>query len=146
VGATGHLGKEMVKACRKQGDEVHAPVRPTTRGDPVKMKPLEAAGATIHEGDLNDYDSLVKACRTVDNVISAVDVMVCDEGSLVRAVEEAGVKRCIPSDFGVEPAVTAPGSCLVFDIKSAIHKSIKAARIPYTFVQRTASSRIGFSP
>ena len=55
VGATGHLGQEMVKACKTQGNEVHALVRPATRGDATKMKTLQAAGVTIHEGDLKDY-------------------------------------------------------------------------------------------
>jgi uncharacterized protein YbjT (DUF2867 family) len=51
VGATGDLGQELVKACKKQGNEVHALVRSGTRRDPTKMKPLEAAGATVHEGE-----------------------------------------------------------------------------------------------
>jgi uncharacterized protein YbjT (DUF2867 family) len=75
VGATGHLGQEMVKACKKQGNEVHALVRPATRGDATKMK-----------------------------------------------------------DYGLDPAAAGPRSCVLFDGKSAIHKSIKESAIPYTFV------------
>src|SRR6266850_1670373 len=98
VGATGHLGRELVKACQQQGHDTHALVRPATRRDPAKMELLRAAGATLHEGDLADYDSLLRACRSVDIVISAVGGMqIGDEGALVKAVKEAGVQRFVPS-------------------------------------------------
>jgi len=99
------------------------------------MGPLEAAGATIHEGDLNDYGSLVRACRAVDNVLSVIgSFQIGEEGPLVQAVKEAGVQRFIPSDFGLDPAAAGTVSCVLFDAKSAVHKSIKEAGIPYTFV------------
>jgi uncharacterized protein YbjT (DUF2867 family) len=135
VGATGHLGRELVKACQQQGNEVHALVRPATGRDPAKMKPLQAARATIHEGDLADYHSLLRACRAADTVISAVGgFQIGDEGALVKAVKEAGVQRFVPSDFGLDPAAAGPGSCLLFDAKAAVQKSVKASGIPYTFI------------
>jgi uncharacterized protein YbjT (DUF2867 family) len=133
VGATGHLGRELVKACRKQGHEAHALVRPATRQDPAKMQPLQAAGATIHEGNLADRDSLVRACRAVDIVISAVGgLQLGDQGTLVEAVKEAGVQRFVPSDFGLDPAASGPGSCLLFDAKAVVQQTVKASGIPYT--------------
>jgi len=135
VGATGPLGREMVKACMKHGHEIHALVRPATRRDSARMALLEAAGATIHEGDLNEYNSLAKACKAVDSVISAFHVARGDERTLVRAVKDAGVKRFVPSaGFGLDFSVVAPGSCAPLDMKRAIYESIKAARIPYTIV------------
>jgi len=135
VGPTGHLGRELVKACSQQGHEAHALVRPATRKDPAKMHALQAAGATIHEGDLKDYDSLLRACRSADIVISAVGgLQIGDEGALVKAVKEAGVQRFVPSDFGLDPAAAGPGSCVLFDAKAAVHKTVKEAGIPYTFI------------
>ena len=139
VGATGHLGRELVKACSQQGHEPHALVRPATRKDPEKMHLLQAAGATLHEGDLTDYDSLLRACRSADIVISAVGGMqIGDEGALVKAVKEAGVQRFVPSDFGLDPAAAGPGSCVLFDAKAAVQASVKAAGIPYTFIHSNA--------
>lgn len=135
VGATGHLGQELVKACQQQGHAVHALVRPATRRDSAKMKPLEAAGAAVHDGDLGDYESLLRACRGVDSVISAVgSFQIGDEGPLVKAVKTAGVKRFVPSDFGLDPAASGPGSCVLFDAKAAVQKSVKDSGIPYTFI------------
>ena len=135
VGATGHLGQEMVKACAAAGNEIHALVRPETRKDSNKMKGLTAAKATLHEGDLKDYDSLLAACKAVDNVVSTVGGMqIGDEMPLINAVKAAGVKRFIPSDFGLDPAATGPNSCVLFDAKAMLHQAIKQASIPYTFV------------
>src|SRR5687767_3486801 len=135
VGATGHLGQELVKACKAQGNEVHALVRPATRKDAPRMKPLDAAGATIHEGDLDNPASLLPACKAVDNVVSAVGLMqIAGQAALVKAAKEAGVKRFVPSDFGLDPKVTGPGSCLLFDWKASIHETVKKEGVPYTFV------------
>ncbi len=139
VGATGHLGRELISACRQQGHEPHALVRKATRSDPAKMKPLQAAGATIHDGDLADEGSLLRACRAAEIVISAIGgLQIGDEGALVRAVKEAGVKRFVPSDFGLDPAAAGPGSCVLFDAKAAVHATIKASGIPYTFIHSNA--------
>jgi uncharacterized protein YbjT (DUF2867 family) len=135
VGATGHLGQELVKACRQQGHEVHVLVRTATRKDPARMKHLQAAGPTIHEGDLADYESLLRACRAVDTVVSAVgSLQITDEGPLVTAAKEAGVRRFVPSDFGLDPVAAGPGSCVLFDAKAALHKAVRGSGIPYTFV------------
>ena len=139
VGATGHLGTEIVNACRNAGHDVHALIRPATRGDAAKMQPLQAARATIHEGDLADYDSLLKACLAVDNVVSVIgSLQIGDEGPLIKAVKDAGVARFIPSDFGLDPAAAGPGASALFDAKIAVQTSIKASGIPYTFVHANA--------
>ena len=139
VGATGHLGQELVKACRQQNADVHALVRPATRRDAARMKALQEASATLHEGDLADPASLRRACGGVDAVISAVGGMqIGDQTRLVAAMKDAGVQRFVPSDFGLDPAASGPGSCVLFDAKKAVQDSVKAAGIPYTFIHANA--------
>jgi phenylcoumaran benzylic ether reductase len=139
VGATGQLGRELVTACRQQSADVHALVRPATRRDAARMKPLEDASATIHEGDLADEASLRRACGAVDVVISAVGGMqVGDQARLVMVAKDAGVQRFVPSDFGLDPAAAGPGSCVLFDAKKAVQESVKAAGLPYTFIHANA--------
>lgn len=134
VGATGLVGQEMVKAARKHGHEVHVLVRPETRADRGKMRVLENASATIHEGDLADLDSLVSACGQVDNVVSAINWLSGDERILVEAASIAGARRFIPSAYGADFTMTTPGSTIVLDTWESVRKAIKAADLPHTYI------------
>ncbi|KAM5548838.1 hypothetical protein ABKV19_000314 [Rosa sericea] len=90
------------------------------------------------QGDLYDHESLVKAIKQVDAVISTVGhAQLADQGKIIAAIKEAGnVKRFFPSEFGndvdrvhaVEPAKTA------FATKAKVRRDVEAAGIPYTYV------------
>ncbi|RUY41882.1 NmrA family NAD(P)-binding protein, partial [Mesorhizobium sp. M7A.F.Ca.CA.002.07.1.1] len=73
IGATGLLGSEMAKASARNGDRLHVLVRAATAGDEERLRPLKELGAKIHVGDLDDYDSLVRAASAVDRVISLAE-------------------------------------------------------------------------
>lgn len=134
VGATRLVGQEMVKAARRHGHEVHALVKPATRVHQDKMRVLAAAGATIHEGGLADVDSLVAACRQVDNVVSAINWLSGDECVLVEAARIAGMRRFIPSAYGADFTMTVPGSTIVLDIWATVRQAVEAAGLPHTYV------------
>ncbi|TGR62746.1 NmrA family protein, partial [bacterium M00.F.Ca.ET.194.01.1.1] len=92
-------------------------------------------GATVHIGDLDDYDSLVRAVGKVDRVISSVHVGSASEMTLVRAVRDAGVSRYVPSaGFGLDFAAAAPGSIEPLDIKRAVFDAVREADLPYTVI------------
>ncbi|KAA8535633.1 hypothetical protein F0562_030636 [Nyssa sinensis] len=131
IGATGHVGKLMVEASVKAGHATFALVRKSTVSDPVKGKLVENfsnSGVTVLYGDLHDHESLVKAIKQVDVVISTVgDEQKADQVKIIAAIKEAGnIKRFFPSEFiseidvnhAVEPAksilfereATAPAS------------------------------------
>ncbi|XP_062080319.1 phenylcoumaran benzylic ether reductase TP7-like [Humulus lupulus] len=90
------------------------------------------------QGDLYEHESLVKAIKQVDVVISTVGhVQLGDQVKIIAAIKEAGnVKRFFPSEFGtdvdrnhaVEPAKSA------FAVKSQIRRAVEAEGIPYTYV------------
>lgn len=135
AGATGLVGSNLIKACKEQGKEVSALVRPTSLADSAKMDLLRASGAVLCEGSLEDFSSLVKACQGVDAVISAVGgAQVAQQTALIEAATEVGVQRFIPSDYGIDPKVAGEGSCLLFDQKARIHQAVKHSGLPYTFV------------
>lgn len=134
VGATGLVGQEMVNAARRHGHDVHALVRHATRADQNKMRVLAAAGATVHDGELADLDSLVAACRQADNVISAINWLSGDERILVEAARIAGVKRFIPSAYGADFTMTTPCSTIVLDTWAAVRQAVEAAGLPHTYV------------
>ncbi|TPM34184.1 NmrA family NAD(P)-binding protein [Mesorhizobium sp. B2-3-4] len=135
IGASGLLGSEMAKASARNGDQVHLLMRPATAANEQRIRPLKDLGATIHAGDLDDYDSLVRAAGSVDRVISSVHVGSASEMTLVRAVRDAGVSRYVPSaGFGLDFAAAAPGSIEPLDIKRAVFDAVREADLPYTVI------------
>ncbi|KAB1220656.1 Isoflavone reductase-like protein [Morella rubra] len=141
IGGSGYLGKYIVGASAKAGHPTFALVRESTLSDPVKGKLIENfnnLGVTLHHGDLHDHESLVKAIKLVDVVISAVGyTQVAEQVKIIAAIKEAGnVKRFIPSEFGndvehshvVEPAKSG------FDAGVQIRRTVEAEGIPFTCV------------
>ena len=63
LGATGQLGSNLVRALVAKGDQVRALVRPTS-----KTFTLDGLDIERVTGDLNDPDSLVRACEHVQVV------------------------------------------------------------------------------
>ncbi|TSE11698.1 NAD-dependent epimerase/dehydratase family protein [Mesorhizobium intechi] len=135
IGATGLLGSEMAKASARNGDSLHVLVRAATSGNEERMRPLRELGATVHVGDLDDYDSLVRAVGKVDRVISSVHVGSASETTLVRAVRDVGVSRFVPSaGFGLDFAAAAPGTIAPLDIKRTVFDAVREADLPYTVI------------
>ncbi|PIA52709.1 hypothetical protein AQUCO_01000524v1 [Aquilegia coerulea] len=141
IGGTGYIGKFIVEASLKAGHPTFLLVRESSVSDPVKGKVIENfknSGAILLHGDLYDHESLVKAIKQVDVVISTVGhLQLGDQGKIVAAIKEAGnVKRFFPSEFGndvdrthaVEPAASA------FATKAQLRRTIEAEGIPYTYV------------
>ncbi|CAN1835622.1 Phenylcoumaran benzylic ether reductase Betv6 [Linum perenne] len=125
IGGTGYIGKFIVEASLKAGHPTFVLVREATVSDPVKGKLVDSfksSGATLLHGDLYDHESLVKAIKQADVVIST---------------------RFLPSEFGndvdhvhaVEPAKTA------FETKASIRRAIEAEGIPYTYPGLTSPPR-----
>lgn len=141
IGGTGYIGKFIVEASAKAGHPTFALVRESTLCSPNKAQIIDSfknQGVKFIVGDLQDYESLVKAIKQVDVVICTVGHgQLGDQGKIIAAIKEAGnIKRFFPSEFGndvdrvhaVEPAKTA------FAIKAGIRREVEAAGIPYTYV------------
>ncbi|KAL6284379.1 hypothetical protein ACE6H2_015308 [Prunus campanulata] len=115
IGATGYLGKYMVKASVSLGHPTYAyvrPIKPKTDSSKLLLhKEFEAMGATIFQGELDDHEKLVKAVEQVD-------------------------VRFIPSEFGneVDRVSGLPPFEALLDNKRKIRRAIEAAGIPYTYV------------
>lgn len=141
IGGTGYIGKFIVEASVKEGHPTFALVRESTASVPSKADLLDSfksSGVTLLYGDVNDHESLVRAIKLVDVVISTVGTLqLADQVKIIAAIKEAGnVKRFFPSEFGndvdrtnaVEPAKSA------FGTKVEIRRSIEAEGIPCTYV------------
>ncbi|OWM75051.1 phenylcoumaran benzylic ether reductase Betv6-like [Punica granatum] len=141
IGGTGYIGKFIVEASAKASHPTFALVRESTLSDPAKAPVIEKfknLGVTLVHGDMYDHESLVKAIKQVDVVISTVGSMqLADQTKIIAAIKEAGnVKRFFPSEFGndvdhvnaVEPAKSA------FALKAQIRRAVEAEGIPHTYV------------
>ncbi|XP_042493534.1 phenylcoumaran benzylic ether reductase Betv6-like [Macadamia integrifolia] len=148
IGGTGYIGKFIVEASAKSGHPTFALIREesmaSSSSNPAKAKLIQSfknSGVTLLHGDLYDHQSLVKAIKLVDVVISTVGhtqlALLADQVNIIAAIKEAGtVKRFFPSEFGndcdrvhvVEPAKTLLG------IKARIRRTVEAEGIPYTYV------------
>ncbi|KAK1588851.1 hypothetical protein Q3G72_027824 [Acer saccharum] len=142
IGATGYLGKYMVKSSLSLGHSTFAltrPLKPDT--DPSKLqlhKHFQDLGVTIFQCELDDHEKLVSVFRQVDVVISTLAVpQFLDQLKVISALKEAGtIKRFVPSEFGNEAdRVSAlPPFEEVLQKKRKIRRAIEAAGVPYTYV------------
>jgi len=119
TGGTGFFGSHLIEELRERGESVRALVRPTSNQTLVQR-----FGAEPVEGDLEDLDSLRRACdgcRVVYHCAARVEIVgtpaqfeqttVAGTERLLAAAAEAGVQRFVyVSSCGVyHPALFASG-------------------------------------
>jgi uncharacterized protein YbjT (DUF2867 family) len=82
--------------------------------------------------DLSDPASLAHACTGVEVVVSSVqggrDVIVDGQTRLLRAAEQAGVARMMPSDYAIDFFKTAPGGNRNLDDRREMDVVLDASR------------------
>ncbi|XP_065622236.1 phenylcoumaran benzylic ether reductase Betv6 [Quercus suber] len=141
IGGTGYIGKYIVEESAKAGHPTFALVRENTASNPEKSKLIESfksSGVTLLNGDIYHHESLVKAIKQVDAVISAVGAQqIADQVNIIAAIKEAGnIKRFLPSEFGsaVDRAKAVDPFKHHLGVKASIRRSIEAEGIPYTYL------------
>ncbi|KAG5613343.1 hypothetical protein H5410_024624 [Solanum commersonii] len=138
IGDTGYIGKFVVEASAKSGYPTFALVRETTISDPVKGKIVENFKnlvATIINGDLYDHESLLKAIKQVDLVISTVV-------KIIDAIKEAGNIKVnyflfFKTGLNSRPLVKDGGIlfiCMQHGTEGIMEYGDLDYKIPYTFV------------
>ncbi len=133
AGASGRLGGLIAGHLLDQdGAVVRLLVRESAQADPGKARKLDglvARGASIVTGDVSDPESLDRATRGVDVVISALqggaDVIVDGQIALAQAAVRNGVRRFFPSDFALD-LFAAPDGAPQFDLRKAADAAIDA--------------------
>lgn len=142
VGATGSLGRRVVKALRQQG----RPVRALTR-DTAHAADLAALGVEVVAGDLRDPASLERACRGVEKVLSAAHGFDGKDGNvplavdlkgnqdLVRAARASGVRLLVlASAVGARPDHPVD----LFRCKHGAEEAVRQGGVPFAIVRATA--------
>lgn len=130
VGATGMLGSRIAHHLLERDDAtVRLLFRPGLEGKKrVAADALVAGGAEVIEGNLSDLASLDRATRGVDVVVSAVqggtDVIVDGQIALAEASKRNGVRRILPSDFGLDLFKATPGEHFAFNARARADEAI----------------------
>ncbi|KAH9656758.1 Phenylcoumaran benzylic ether reductase 1 [Citrus sinensis] len=103
IGGTGYIGKFIVEASVKAGHPTLVLVRESTVSGPSKTQLLDHfknLGVNFVVGDVLNHESLVKAIKQVDVVISTVGhALLADQVKIIAAIKEAG---------NVTPGAAAP--------------------------------------
>ncbi|KAM0897584.1 hypothetical protein ACQ4PT_022490 [Festuca glaucescens] len=141
IGGTGHIGKHIVDASVRHGHSTSVLIRDATPSDPAKAQLLTSfvdSGIALIKGDLYNHESLVKAIKSTDIIISAVGPrQLAEQTRIVTAIKEAGnVKRFLPSEFGsdVERVHTVDPVASLYARKVDLRRLIEAEGIPHTYV------------
>jgi uncharacterized protein YbjT (DUF2867 family) len=135
TGATGGIGRRVVRLLREQETPVRAFVRLTSR-----YSELEHRGAEIFIGDLRREKDIQKACQGVQYIISAhgsdTDALALDYRANIELIDHAkavGVQHFVfisvlGADRGYEDAP-------VFKAKRAVEQYLQASGLNYTVLR-----------
>ena len=95
TGNTGNLGKDIVENLLSMRPKPSCEKAAASESQSKEMQEVTVAGVTIRHLDNLDYASLLKICESVDKVliISTNDQPSVQHGSVIKAAQEAGVKR-----------------------------------------------------
>lgn len=144
AGATGNLGKRIVKALIGLGAEVIALARTGTAKD--KIAELESLGAKVAVADMASAAEIAKASVGAACVVSVVqglhDVIVDTQSVLLEAAIAVGVPRFIPSDFSTDFTKLPAGENRNFDLRREFHKRLDVAPIASTAIFNGAFGEI----
>ncbi|QIR37394.1 SDR family oxidoreductase [Tolypothrix sp. PCC 7910] len=135
TGATGGIGRRVVRLLRQQEKSARAFVRLSSR-----YSELEHRGSEIFIGDLQQEKDIQQACKGVDYIISAhgsdSDALALDYRANIELIDQAkanGVKHFVfisvlGADRGYEDAP-------VFKAKRAVEKYLEASGVNYTILR-----------
>lgn len=133
-GATGTQAKPVVHQLIAKGHEAVAFTR-----DAAKATALKEAGATVVEGDLLNYEEVLKANEGVEAIALLVPFFMQQpmEAGLnaVKAAKNAGVKYVVWNTSG--PLLPEKVGNPSYDARLDVHEALKESDIPYVILQPT---------
>jgi nucleoside-diphosphate-sugar epimerase len=136
AGATGNLGRRIVRALLERGARVRALVRQGTA--PEKLERLQKLGVAIASVDFSTASQVAPACSGASCVVSALaglrDVIVERQTVLLEAASKADVPRFIPSDYSIDFTKFPPGENRNLDLRREFHRRLAETSIRATTI------------
>ncbi|KAM0261124.1 hypothetical protein ACHAQJ_002386 [Trichoderma viride] len=129
AGATGYLGPAVVEAIKKAGFNVTILTRTSSSSG------ITFEGVKVSKIDYESIDSLVEALKGQDAVVSTLNHIYYDEQkALVDASIKAGVKRFIPSEYGLDVSIPEVRNSPYLRAKGLIQNILRSSDITYSFL------------
>jgi NADH dehydrogenase len=145
AGATGSLGSRIVRGLLARGDRVRVLRRPGTAAGTL-------GGTDVIIGDLRERDSLDRACRGVDSVVTTASVSKTGDDTienvdrqgnenLISAAQDAGVDHFV---FTSTLSASEQSSVPLFRIKASVERRLRESRMAHTILQPNAFMDVWF--
>ncbi|MEO6687130.1 MAG: SDR family oxidoreductase [Dyadobacter sp.] len=142
TGATGHLGGAVTNFLleKTEASNITILVRDTAKAEAFKTK-----GVTIHVGDYENRESLLKAFEGVDKVylVSGLDHnRGAQHENVINVAKEAGVKHILYTSFQRKTESADSPIGFIAESHLSTEKVLKASGINYTILQHGLYSDI----
>ncbi|KAJ4859825.1 nmrA-like family domain-containing protein [Trichoderma breve] len=129
AGATGYLGPAVVKAVKEAGFNVTVLLRESNSSK------IELDGVKIAKMNYGSIDFMVDALKGQDAVVSTMNHLYYDEQkALVEAAVKAGVKRFLPSEYGLDVSIPSVRAVPYLSAKGLIQDLLKELGMAYTIL------------
>jgi uncharacterized protein YbjT (DUF2867 family) len=136
VGATGNIGKRVVRALVDQGASVRALVRASAKSEAIIE--LERLGAKVVPVELNNSTAIATSLEGTQCVVSTLsglhDVIVESQLSVLNAAVTAKVPRFIASDFACDFTRLNHGENRNFDLRREFNQLLDTTPIAGTSI------------
>jgi len=146
VGSTGSLGGRIAWALQQRGDGIRLLLR-------HGLHPLEhMPGVEVASGDLRDAESLRRACRGIQAVVTTASVSKTGGDSienvdlagnlnLIAAAEAAGVEHFV---FTSTLSASEQSPVPLFRVKAEVERALRGSRMAHTILQPNAFMDVWF--
>lgn len=139
VGGTGQVGYPLSKELIKLGVEVVVVSRRRSENNSKKLDTLKELGAELEFcGEYDNVESLTKIFQGIDTVVVTTqvneDFVKNIESKIVEAAYNAGVKRFVPCEFGVNTLALDYGNGILFDAKKQLQEKIFKTGMNWTMI------------
>ena len=146
VGASGSLGRKVMRSLLARGDAVRVLVRPN------RSRGLFVGNAQVVTGDLLDRASLDRACQGVSAVITTAsasktgtdsieNVDLRGNENLIAAAAEAGVAHMV---FTSTLSASEESPVPLFRAKAFVERKLRESRMTHTILQPNAFMDVWF--
>ncbi|PSW05722.1 NmrA family NAD(P)-binding protein [Photobacterium lipolyticum] len=137
IGATGQIGTPLTKGLLSLGHDVTIITRAHNVQKDAKLMAFAILGAKIEEcADMHDADAMANLLQGVDTLVASVpgskSIIQQSEPIWLEAALQAGVKRFVPTEFGVHTQAIEMGDGEVFDHKKRFHDLLLNSDIGWT--------------